>query len=66
MSLLNEKKYLTLRSLYYNEINKIKQNPNLNGAEKKLLIKINQRRIELLNKEAKELQLFNDLLNEVD
>lgn len=59
---LNEKKYSTLRSLYYNEINKIRNNNNLNDEEKALLIKINQRRIELLNEEARELQLFKDMV----
>lgn len=59
---MNEKKYNTLRGLYYNEINKIKNNGDLNEAEKQLLIKINQRRIELLNKEAQELELYHEMV----
>ena len=63
--LLNEKKYSTLRSIYYNEIKKVRENPNLNEEEKAVLIKINQRRIELLNEEARALNLYKDLFEEV-
>lgn len=63
--LLNEKKYSTLRGIYYNEIKKVRENPNLNEDEKAVLIKINQRRIELLNEEARALNLYKDLFEEV-
>ena len=63
--LLNEKKYASLRGIYYNEIKKVMANPSLSEEEKAVLIKINQRRIELLNEEARAITLYKDLFEEV-
>ena len=63
--LLNEKKYASLRGIYYNEIKKVMENPSLSEEEKAVLIKINQRRIELLNEEARAITLYKDLFEEV-
>ena len=61
----NDKKYSTLRGIYYNEIKKVMANPSLSEEEKAVLIKINQRRIELLNEEARAITLYKDLFEEV-